>query len=387
MRARFFGVVLVLFCLAACTSAGESGSAALPTVVLDQGGTADSPAADLRSSSVIASGVISPAQQAQLVFSLGGKVKSVTVQVGDQVEAGEVLVELEGREELAAAVSNAQYQLDQAQQALVDLQSDAESRRILAMQDIITYEKAVRDAQYALDNFTVPSNQAGLETVAALNLMKERLEQARLAFEPYKLRPSSDPTREDLKEALDEAQADYNAAVRRLQFEYDLEVVESQLARALSDYQVLAAGPDPGELKLAEARLATAQAQLAAAQAALRQLTLAAPFAGTVGDVTIHAGEWVIPGQLILVLVDLADLRVETTDLSEMDVPQVQVGQATVVLIDALGQEVSGHVIQIWPLANTIGGDVVYKTVIELDALPDGLRAGMSAEVRFENGP
>jgi hypothetical protein len=35
------------------------------------------------------------------------------------------------------------------------------------------------------------------------------------------------------------------------------------------------------------------------------------------------------------------------------------------------------------PLADTLGGDVVYKVTIELDSLPEGLRAGMSAEVQF----
>jgi multidrug resistance efflux pump len=137
---------------------------------------------------------------------------------------------------------------------------------------------------------------------------------------------------------------------------------------------------------LAEARLSNAQNQLAAAQAALRQLTLTAPFAGTVGDVKIHSGEWVIPGQAILILVDLAHLRVETTDLSELDIHEIHVGQQAVVDIKALGQEINGRVSQIWPLANSIGGDVVYKTIVELDSLPEGLREGMSAEVQFEAG-
>ncbi len=139
-------------------------------------------------------------------------------------------------------------------------------------------------------------------------------------------------------------------------------------------------------MTLAEARLSNAQNQLAAAQAALRQLTLTAPFTGTVGDVKIHSGEWVIPGQAILSLVDLANLRVETTDLSELDIPDIQIGQQAVVVIKALGKEINGQVIQIWPLANSIGGDVVYKTIVELELLPDGLREGMSAEVQFEAG-
>jgi len=252
------------------------------------------------------------------------------------------------------------------------------------MQEIIAYERAVRDARYALDNFTVPINQASLETVEALNQMKQRLDAARLAFEPYKYRPSSDPIREDRLDALNEAQADYNAAVKRLQYEYDLQVAQAQLDKALSDYAILQAGPDPVKVRLAEARISNAQNQLSAAQAALEHLTLSAPFDGTVAGVNVHPGEWVIPGQVVLTLADLNHLRVETTDLSERDIPRVEAGQPVTVFIEALGQDVPGRVSDISPLADTLGGDVVYKTTITLDESPPGLRAGMSVEVAFE---
>jgi hypothetical protein len=35
-------------------------------------------------------------------------------------------------------------------------------------------------------------------------------------------------------------------------------------------------------------------------------------------------------------------------------------------------------------VADILGGDVVYKTTILLESVPAGLRAGMSAEVRFD---
>jgi multidrug resistance efflux pump len=101
----------------------------------------------------------------------------------------------------------------------------------------------------------------------------------------------------------------------------------------------------------------------------------------------IHAGEWVIPGQPVLVLTDLDHLLVETTDLSERDIPQIAIGQTAMVFVEALNQDVAGRVIAISPLAETLGGDVVYKTTIELDELPPGLRAGMSIEAQFETAP
>jgi multidrug resistance efflux pump len=145
-------------------------------------------------------------------------------------------------------------------------------------------------------------------------------------------------------------------------------------------------GPDPAALEQAQARLKNAQDQAEAARSNLVNLQLKAPIAGTVTQVNTHSGEWVIPGQPVLSLADLDHLRIETTDLSERDVPKIEIGQPVTILVEALDQNVAGHVIQIAPLADTLGGDVVYKTTIDLDKPTPGLRAGMSVEVQFETG-
>jgi multidrug resistance efflux pump len=105
-----------------------------------------------------------------------------------------------------------------------------------------------------------------------------------------------------------------------------------------------------------------------------------------VSSADIHTGEWVIPGQPAFALADLDHLRVETTDLSERDIPQVKPGQVVTVIVKALNQDIRGKVASIAPLADTLGGDVVYKTTIDLDEQPEGLRGGMTVEVRFGEG-
>ena len=382
MKIKILFSLLLLFVLAGCSVFSQVAPTALPTVVLDSGSASPAPS-QAPGGGVTASGTVEPAQKAQLASTLSGNVESVSVAVGDAVQAGQALAQLEGEESLQAAVSTARYELVQAQQALADLTTAAETARLQAMQDVVTYQQAVKDAQYALDNFTIPSNQATLDAVAAIGKMKQLLDQARLTFEPYKNKPSGDQTRKDLKEALDEAQSDYNTAVRRLQYEYDLEVAQAQLDKARHDYDVLSAGPDPDKLRLAEARRTNAENQLAAAQATLDQLTISAPFSGVVSQVNFHSGEWVVAGQPILTLADVAHLRVETSDLSERDVPRVSLGQPVTVFVKALNQNLSGQVSLIAPLADRLGGDVVYKITIELDTQPAELRAGMSVEVQF----
>lgn len=194
----------------------------------------------------------------------------------------------------------------------------------------------------------------------------------------------------DAQKAYNTAQANLAAAqrgpdaVKLALAQADVAVAQAALADAQAQLERVKDGPDPDLLALAQARIANAEAQASAAQAALAELEIKAPFAGTIGEVTIHIGEWVAPGQIALVLTDLSQLQVETTDLSERDVPGIVVGSAATVSVDALGQTVTGHVIAIAPLADTLGGDVIYKATIALDTQPVGFRPGMSVGVRIE---
>jgi multidrug efflux pump subunit AcrA (membrane-fusion protein) len=382
----FLSLITLASVLSACGLISPSAPTPLPTVVLGEPGSVpaamDTPG-PLSGSGVVASGVVVPGEQASLSVTLAGRVKDVHIAEGDQVEAGQVILELEGQEALQAAISAAEFELAQAEQAILDLSNAAETARVQSMQAITMYAQQVKDAQYALDNFTIPTDQAEMDAVTALAAMQERLDEARTAFEQVKSRSSGDSTRQQRKEDLDMAQSDYNAAVRRLRLEYDLQVAQIQMAQAQEDYATYSAGPDPDKLRLAEARRTNTQNQLAAAEAALKYLTLTSPFTGTISQVNTHTGEWVLPGQALIVLADVGNPHIETTDLSERDIPQVKPGQAVTVRIKALGQVINGSVVQIAPLAETLGGDVVYKITIELDQIPDGLRPGMTVEVQF----
>jgi len=120
------------------------------------------------------------------------------------------------------------------------------------------------------------------------------------------------------------------------------------------------------------------------AAASLAQNTLLAPFDGTVVDVQVIPGESVQSGQTVLVLADLQHLQIETTDLSERDITRVKIGQTVNVYIQALDVTVTGKVIRISPIAETVGGDIVFPVTIELGEQPNGLLWGMTAEVEIQ---
>ena len=330
---------------------------------------------------VSATGIVTPAQWARLSMSAAGIVEEVLVQEGQAVRQGDLMIRLKGQEDLQAATSAANLELASAQKALDDLNKNTQTAKTQTLDLIALYAQQLRDAQYQLDNFTVPTNQTNLDPMQGLDLMEMTLNQARAAFEPHKNKPSGDPLRKDLKERLDRAQSDYNAAVKRLEYVTQAEVAKNNLARAREDLAILEKGPQPGDVAVAQARLENARAVLAAAQAKLKDLELLAPFSGTVTEVNIRKGEWVTPGIQILQIADLDHLRIETTDLNEIDAARVSLQDSTSISFDALPDRViTGQVVKISPKAAS-GSGVNYTAIIEFSEQPVELRWGMTAFV------
>lgn len=330
---------------------------------------------------VSATGVVMPAQWTRLSLPSAGIVEEILVQEGSLVQEGQLLLRLKGQEDIQAAISMANFELISAQKALDDLSSNAETARNQTLESIAVFAQQVRDAQYQLDNFSIPTNQSGLDPLEALDLMDQNLEQARQAFEPYKYKPSSDASRQDKKENLDRAQSDYNAAVRRLEYKIQVDVAKANLEKARQDYEIWSLGPKQADVAVAEARLENAQAALSSAQARLTDLELHSPFTGTISKIYVREGEWISPGSPVFLLADLAHLRIETTDLNEIDAARVGLQDQVSITFDALPDVVlEGTIDQMAPMASE-GSGVNYTAIINLENLPDELRWGMTAFV------
>ena len=143
-------------------------------------------------------------------------------------------------------------------------------------------------------------------------------------------------------------------------------------------------GPGDEQLNAAIADVDRANALLEQMQATLAQASLTSPIDGIAAVVDLAPGETVTPGKLVVVVADLSDMQIETTDLSERDVAAVKVGQSATVFIEALNGEFTGQVTDIARTSEMVGGDVVYKVTIRLDEQPEGLRWGMSADVSIQ---
>ena len=140
----------------------------------------------------------------------------------------------------------------------------------------------------------------------------------------------------------------------------------------------------PGEtIQAADAKVDQMRSALEAVKASLAQATLIAPFGATVVRVDVEPGEYVQPGQVLIKLARLDELQIETTDLSELNIAAVKIGQPATVFVEALNENFLGKVTAISPISNTIGGDVVFNVTIQLDEQPKDLLWGMSADVEI----
>jgi multidrug efflux pump subunit AcrA (membrane-fusion protein) len=387
MKYKLYVPVLLLLFLAACAAGGKTPTP-IPTINL--GGTASTPAPNSNSgASVIASGVVVTDQEAHIAFKLAGNVKLVSVAVGDQVQAGQALVQLDD--------TTQQIQLQQADLALQELTSPS---AIAAAQLAVSKAQTnVINAQAVLNNQQYWKNDALIQDYyAAFVIAKANLDKAQTNYDNAHVGQYINNQDEatiyqalyNARQAYDTAQYYYSLysqppTQRQLnEAQANLAVAQAQVVEAQTLVAALTGGTLPdhptgaGYATLMQAKLA-----VQSAQASLDATRLVAPFAGEVASVSVSAGDYIAPGQVLLVISDVGHVHVETTDLSERDVPLVKLGQTVTVSIKALNQDVAGKVSAISPLADTLGGDVVYKVTILMDNLPANLRAGMSVDVQF----
>jgi RND family efflux transporter MFP subunit len=138
------------------------------------------------------------------------------------------------------------------------------------------------------------------------------------------------------------------------------------------------------QLQLAQAEEQQANAALTEAQAALKQTEVRAPFAGTVASVDIKPGEQAVAGQSVVTIADLSSWLVETTDLSELEVVRIAVGDSATITFGALPNvTLTGTVTRIQLRGTSEQGGVLFTVLVQPDSFPPELRWNMSATVHI----
>jgi multidrug resistance efflux pump len=350
MKKILFLFVMLALMLAGCASAEkESSPTPGPGVAQDFEAV------------ISTTGLVVPEKWAALSARNPGVVAEVLVTEGEQVSSGQILVRLDGQAAAEAALSAAQYELINAQKTLKDLQESADAGRAQAL-------IKVDDAQEAYD-----------KAVDYYDSLFKSYKYDELVFikkvTPFGVKRIPEIKTRKIKKADEETIAEARN---------DMDLKLASLENAMRAADRLKDGPDTDQLAQAEARLALAEAQVRAGEEAIANLELRAPFDGVVCNLDVRAGEWVTPGIPIMRLGDLGNLRVETTDLSEIDAARVHPQDTVLVTFDALPDVVVNGTILRVANKSAEGSGVNYTAVVLLDTIPADLRWGMTAFADIE---
>lgn len=388
-----------------------------------------------RANQLVAEGKVIPIRTAGLGMSVSGRVAEVLVEEGATVTAGQVLVKLDAARQTAAVaqaeaglrraqarwqqlkagarpqeVATAQAALDAAQAQLARIQQGARA------EDVRAAEANLAAAQAALAKFREGAG-AGQLIAARTELLNAVavVQQAQAAYDKVRGNPDigAMPQSLQLQQATNAYQASQarladleagatnadlsgaQARVRQAQAQLDalksaarpaeIAAAEAEVRRAAAQLALVQEGARSEEIVAAEADVAAAQASLDQARAALGETELRAPFAGTIAELNILPGEQAAHGVAVVTLADFSSWLVETTDLTELSVVQVQPGDTVTIGLDAVsGLELRGEVVRVSPVGKDRRGDINYTAFIRPLQADARLRWNMTAAIMFE---
>jgi multidrug resistance efflux pump len=367
-------------------------------------------------------------------MATGGLVAEILVQEGQPVKSGEVILRLRNAQQ-RAAVAQAEAAVASATARLDALRAGSRAEEIAAAQanadaakaalarlkegarpeDIAAGRSALAAAQAGLNRlFDGPDKNIRIAAEADLANAEAVLKSAQAAYDQVASRPDVGMLPQSVQ--LEQATNSYNAARARFdalfaapeanlvaQARAQVKEAQANLARLLkpvtpaelaeaeagvrqaeAQLDLTIAGPRDEEIAAALAALDEAKAARDQAQAALDDTELRSPLTGTLAGIHVKTGEQVVPGTPVAEIADLSAWRVETDDLTELDIVHVQEGQAVSVTLDALpGVVMPGRVERIEPIGTEKLGDMTYTVIVALPRPDPRVRWNMTAVVNF----
>jgi HlyD family secretion protein len=325
---------------------------------------------------------------------MSGVVNAVHVNVGDEVEAGTLLAQLDTRD-LTLAVRTTELLLHEQQTRFNQITAPARPEDLALAEAQLTAAQASANAAYA----TVPSDSAEAISALQVQLAQNLLWQAQLQRD---VTLSVNPEFRNTRNQSAGAQAiQLNGGLVQLELgvqvaEANAQAVSNQgpnlsllgqanaaITQAQLQLDLLTSGADTDQIRLAEIALEVAQTGVEQSQLLLDDASLTAPFAGVITTQHLVVGQIPSPAQPALILADTSRLTVEFL-VDETDVVYLGVGQQVSTTFDALpGVTVEGQItaIGILPVAEALTPQ--YHVTVLLDVSDVPIRIGMTASASF----
>ncbi|MCE9642878.1 MAG: efflux RND transporter periplasmic adaptor subunit [Candidatus Andersenbacteria bacterium] len=296
----------------------------------------------------------------ELAFGTSGIVKTVLVQKGDTVKAGQVLATLDASDiAMQRASANAVVIGDQetAQQGLVNAQTALAQLKKADAASIANATQKVLDTRTYMnkmqDIFTDVSNDGDIDTTSVTYITAAQALAA---------------AKNSYNEAVTTLHA-LQASVKQAESSAESQVASAQVSQTLKSSTINASGD-----------LSVNQAQLGYQNAVLSKTILRSPVSGVLSSVDVHVGEYASPAKASATLLSSA-LKI-TASVSEKDIASIQVGQHANITIDALGSQVfDATVTSIDPAATIDSGVASYGITLEFVKQDAAIISGMTANI------
>ena len=158
------------------------------------------------------------------------------------------------------------------------------------------------------------------------------------------------------------------------------------LKAARAQHEMLPDGASDEQEDQAQAQVEQAQAALDSAQIQLRKAVLDASLTGVITSIEVEKGQVVEAGRPVIIVADTSRWQVDTLDLLEEDVVDIQVGQPVQVKFAAYpDRSLEGRVSKIAHNASSYQGNVTYTVTVDLPASDDlSLQWGMTAFIEID---
>jgi HlyD family secretion protein len=245
-----------------------------------------------------------------------------------------------------------------------------------ALRSVQIAEADLQQAQVAYDQ----SKQAEVEGIASA---EARVRDAQARLDQLVAAPENDKIAAARAKV---AQAEANLAnLQGGQRASQIDVAAANVAQAAAKRDEIAAPPREVDLVAARVEIEAAKVALEQVELDLDKATLYAPIAGTVAELNLAVGEVASANAPVIVLADLSNWKIETDDLTELDVVRLREGDAVTLSFDALPElRIPGSITQIKPIGANRQGDIVYTVVVEPKERDPRLRWNMTAVVSTE---
>ncbi len=343
------------------------------------------------SQSISVSGTIEPTSSQNLDFGSAGKVATVNVVVGQQVQSGAVLASLDTTA-LQAQVASAQASLSSAQLKLANDQAAASaasaatsspqsSANISNLENAVSADQAKLSADQKAEQSACSQTSSSMSSYPASAKTGSSTRTGSALSAPS---TSSSCTSAQLQFSSDQIQ------LSNAQQKY-MNALSQEISNSKSSSQSSQSSISPQQITADQDAVTAAQDNLNIAENNLSNATITAPFSGTIAQVNISPGQQFGSGGSggssgsasatpAIVINGTGSYNVQAS-ISDAQINQIKTGNSASITPAGFTTSLSGTVTQITPFATTTAGVTTYPVTVSINGSPSGLFPGASAQV------